>query len=102
MQDPCFNHKYFLWTDPCFVLTLQNCNFHSLSLLLCLGIMVWLQMLHKGSEAGGNGAQWILRTGNCQTVQNSFDKIIYIVDPKFVVNFGTLSLQFLSEHCSTY
>lgn len=110
--DPCFNHKYFPWTDPCFVLTLQNCNFHSccrfrdccvcLSLLLCLGIMVWLQMLHKGWEAGGNGAQHLWRTGNCRTMQTSFDRIIYIVDQKFVVNFGTLSLQFLSELCSMY
>jgi hypothetical protein len=107
------NHKYFPWTDPCLVLTLQNCNFHSccrfrdfcvcLSLLLCLGIMVWLQMLYKGSEAGGNGAQHLWRTGNCRIVQNSFDKSIYILlIQKFVVNFGTLSLQFLSELCSMY
>ncbi len=112
MQDPCFNHEYFLCTDPFFVLTLQNCNFHSccrfrdfcvcLSLLLCLGITVWLRMLHKGWK------QEAMELNRCEGLEIAKQCKILLIKllhcwSKNVLSILVLfSLQFLSELCSAY
>jgi hypothetical protein len=53
------------------------------------------------AQGFGSRRQWSSMDVKDWKLPNSA-KLFTLLIQKFVANFGTLSLQFLSEHCSTY